>query len=392
MSVFWNTRTKNLSPYTPGEQPRDRRLIKLNTNENPYPPSPKVIEAIQKTVNDSLRLYPDPQCAEFREAAAARFNVKPEQIFAGNGSDEILAFAFGAFFESGENVGQVLFPDITYSFYPVYADLWNIPYRTIPLSEDFSIDINDYKIQSGGVIFPNPNAPTGVALALDDILSLAELLEKQEKVLIVDEAYTAFGSKSGGQPYGDSAVSQINNYPNLLTIHTLSKSASLAGLRFGFAIGNEKLIEGLCRVRDSFNSYTLDRLALAGAAAAISDTAYYNEINSRVIKTRERTAKTLRGLGFTVLPSSANFLFAKPPNIDGAKFFAALREKGILVRHFNKNRIADFLRISIGTDEDMDIVLDACREILKLGIRNEESHTETQSYTKDTGEEKRRIS
>ena len=360
MSVFWNTRTKNLSPYTPGEQPKDRKFIKLNTNENPYPPSPKVIEAIQKAVNENLRLYPDPQCTEFREAVAARYGVKPEQVFAGNGSDEILAFAFGAFFESGKKTETILFPDITYSFYPVYADLWDIPRRTIPLTEDFSVNINDYKIPSGGVIFPNPNAPTGVAVPLDDVLSLAEFLEKKEKVLIVDEAYAAFGAQT--------AISHINKYPNLLTVHTLSKSASLAGLRVGFAIGNEKLIEGLCRVRDSFNSYTLDRLALAGAVAAVSDAVYYNEINNRVIATREKTAESLRGLGFTVLPSSANFLFVKPPNLKGAEFFAVLREKGILVRHFNKNRIADFLRISIGTDEDMNVLISACMEIIGINL------------------------
>jgi histidinol-phosphate aminotransferase len=358
MSVFWNTRIKNLSPYVPGEQPKDRQFIKLNTNENPYPPSPKVIHAIQKAANERLRLYPDPECTEFREAVAARYGVKPEQVFAGNGSDEILAFAFGAFFASGENAEQVLFPDITYSFYPVYAALWDIPRRVIPLTEDFSINTADYKVPSGGVIFPNPNAPTGIAVPLDDILSLAEYLEKKEKVLIVDEAYAAYAA-FGAQ----TAVPHINKYANLLTVHTLSKSASLAGLRVGFAIGNEKLIEGLCRIRDSFNSYTLDRLALAGAVAAISDADYYNEINSRVIATREKIAQALRGLGFTVLPSSANFLFVKPPNISGAEFFAALREKGILVRHFNKDRIADFLRISIGTDEEMDALLEVCGKI-----------------------------
>ncbi|MDR2718179.1 MAG: histidinol-phosphate transaminase [Treponema sp.] len=366
MSEFWNSRIKKLSPYVPGEQPKDRQIIKLNTNENPYPPSPKVIEAIKNAAGERLRLYPDPECATFREAAAARYGVKPQQVFAGNGSDEILAFAFGAFFESGEKAAQILFPDITYSFYPVYANLWDIPYRTIALAEDFSINIADYKIPlggggtCGGVIFPNPNAPTGVAVTLDDILSLAEFLEKQEKVLIVDEAYIAFS----GAPNAKSAVRSINNHPNLLTVHTLSKSASLAGLRFGFAIGNEKLIEGLCRVRDSFNSYTLDFLALTGAAAAVSDTAYYDEITNRVIATRDRTAGALRNLGFTVLPSSANFLFVKPPRISGAELFAALRRRGILVRHFNKDRIADYLRVSIGTDEHMDKVLEACREIM----------------------------
>jgi histidinol-phosphate aminotransferase len=363
VSVYWNTRTKNLSPYTPGEQPRDRKFIKLNTNENPYPPSPKVIEAIQKAAGESLRLYPDPQCREFREAAAARYGVKPQQVFAGNGSDEILAFAFGAFFEGGAKAEQILFPDITYSFYPVYADLWDIPRRAVPLGGDFSINAVDYKTPSGGVVFPNPNAPTGIAVPLDDILSLAGYLEKQEKVFIVDEAYAAFGGAHGAQ----SAVPHVNKYANLLTVHTLSKSASLAGLRFGFAIGNEKLIEGLCRMRDSFNSYTLDRLALAGAAAAVCDPAYYDEINGRVTATRERTAQALRTLGFSVLPSSANFLFVKPPGIAGARLFVALREKGILVRHFNKDRIADYLRISIGTDEDMDALAKACGEILGSG-------------------------
>ena len=361
MSVFWNNRTKNLSPYVPGEQPKDRKFIKLNTNENPYPPSPKVIDAIQKAANENLRLYPDPQCCEFREAVAARYGVKPEQVFAGNGSDEILAFAFAVFFENGAKEKPILFPDITYSFYPVYAALWDIPRRVIPLSEDFSINTADYKVPSGGVIFPNPNAPTGVALALDDILSLAEYLEKQERIFIVDEAYAAFGAQT--------VVPHINKYPNLLTVHTLSKSASLAGLRVGFAIGNEKLIEGLCRIHDSFNSYTLDRLALAGAAAAVSDAAYYDEINRCVIATRERTAEALRGLDFNVLPSSANFLFVKPPHVGGAEFFAALREKGFLVRHFNKNRIADYLRISVGTDEEMDAFLGVCREICKGNIK-----------------------
>jgi histidinol-phosphate aminotransferase len=357
MSEFWNSRIKNLSPYTPGEQPKDGQIIKLNTNENPYPPSPKVIEAIKNAAGERLRLYPDPDCAVFREAAAVRYGVKPGQVFAGNGSDEILAFVFGAFFESGEKAAQILFPDITYSFYPVYAGLWDIPYRTIALAEDFSININDYKTPCGGVIFPNPNAPTSVALPLNEILSLAEYLEKQGRVLVVDEAYAAFGA--------ESAIPYIEKHPNLLTVHTLSKSASLAGLRFGFAIGNEKLIEGLCRARDSFNSYTVDLLALTGATAAVSDAAYYDEINRRVISTRERTAKALRDPGFTVLPSSANFLFVKPPDISGAELFAALRKQNILVRHFNKERIADYLRVSIGTDADMDNVLEACGEIIR---------------------------
>ena len=362
MSEYWNERTKNLSPYVPGEQPKDRKFIKLNTNENPYPPSLKVIKAVKKAANENLRLYPDPECTQFREAVAKRYNVKTEQVFAGNGSDEILAFAFGAFFEnSGSSCCSkalpILFPDITYSFYPVYANLWNIPYQTIPLKEDFTINVNDYKINSGGVILPNPNAPTSIALPLDEILSIAENLEKQQKVLIVDEAYAAFGA--------ESAVPYIEKYKNLLTVHTLSKSASLAGLRAGFAIGSEKLIEGLCRIRDSFNSYTMDRLALAGACAALEDAAYYDKINKEVIATREKTAKSLRDIGFTVLPSSANFLFIKPSRISGEQLFTSLREKGILARHFKKDRIADYLRVSIGTDKEMDKFLAACKEIIK---------------------------
>jgi histidinol-phosphate aminotransferase len=369
MSGYWNRRTQNLCPYIPGEQPRDRQFIKLNTNENPYPPSPKVIEAIQQAADERLRLYPDPECSEFRQAVAARYGVKPEQVFAGNGSDEVLAFAFGAFFESGENAEKILFPDITYSFYPVYANLWNIPYRTIPLDNNFSINTVDYTTNCGGVIFPNPNAPTGIAVPLCDTLSLAEYLAKQEKVLILDEAYIAFGATTAGG--AESAIPHIGDHPNLLTVHTLSKSASLAGLRAGFAIGDEKLIEGLRRVRDSFNSYTLDRLALAGATAAVSDAAYYDEVNRRVIATRERAAEALRGLGFTVLPSAANFVFAKAPGIGGADFFSVLRQRGILVRYFNKERIADFLRVSIGTDGEMDAFLDACRELCEMRVGKE---------------------
>jgi len=358
MSQYWNSRVRNITPYVPGEQPRDRKFIKLNTNENPYPPSPKVIKAIQETANDRLRLYPDPQCTEFREAVAMRYGVKSEQVFAGNGSDEILAFVFAVFFESSNvnGVESILFPDITYSFYPVYADLWNVPYRTIPVGEDFSINTADYKIPSGGVVFPNPNAPTGIPLPLSDVFSLAEYLEKLNKVLILDEAYAAFGA--------ESAVPFINKHGNILTVHTLSKSASLAGLRGAFAIGNSELIEGLCRVRDSFNSYTVDRLALAGAEAAVSDTVYYNEINRRVVATRERVTKTLRSRGFVVLPSAANFIFTKAPGISGADFMAALRERGILVRRFSKDRIADYLRVSVGTDEEMDVFLDACAVIV----------------------------
>jgi histidinol-phosphate aminotransferase len=291
---------------------------------------------------------------------AERYGVRPEQVFAGNGSDEVLAFAFGAFFNGG-STAPLLFPDITYSFYPVYAGLWDIPCRTVPVGEDFSIDIKDYLAFStgnaGGAIFPNPNAPTGRALPLTAILRVAADLEKQGRVLIVDEAYTAFGA--------ESAVGSITAHPNLLTVHTLSKAASLAGLRAGFAIGSQDLIEGLCRIRDSFNSYTVDRLAQAAAAAALRDAPYYEGTTQKIIATRERTAAVLAAMGYQVIPSRANFLFIRSPKISGVELFAALRERGILVRHFNKPRIAGFLRVSIGTDAEMDAFLAACGEIEK---------------------------
>ena len=368
MSIYWNERTRRLCPYVPGEQPKDmklsgRKLIKLNTNENPYPPSPRVIEAIQKAAVETLKLYPDPACTEPREAAAARFGLKAGQVFAGNGSDEILAFAFAAFFGNGSGEDAILFPDITYSFYPVYAGLWDTPYKAVPLREDFSIDKGPYLEKSGGIIFPNPNAPTGMLLSLEEIRKIAKAAEQNKRVFVLDEAYIAFADGDAA-----SAISLINEFPNLLVVRTLSKEASLAGLRAGFALGSGELIEGLCRIRDSFNSYTLDRLALAGAAAALNDSSYYEQINRRIIATRRRLSLDLEALGFRVLPSQANFIFASPPpecGKGGLDFYTALRERGILVRHFNKPRIAGFLRISIGTDDDTDILLEACKEILR---------------------------
>jgi histidinol-phosphate aminotransferase len=377
VSVFWNNRTRALVPYVPGEQPKDRACIKLNTNENPYPPSPLAVEAMRRLLNgedgrpagESLRLYPDPVCEEFREAAARAYGVRMEQVFPANGSDEALAFAFGAFFESapsedggGDHVPPVLFPDITYSFYPVYAQLWGLPFRAVPVREDFSVGTGDYGIPSSGAVIANPNAPTGRALPVDgpdSIASLAAMLLEQGKVLIVDEAYAAFGASS--------AVPLTGRFPNLLTVHTLSKSASLAGLRAGFAIGGKELIEGLFRIRDSFNSYTMDRIALAGAAAAVGDKAYYGAVNAKVIATRERTAAALTAMGFDVVPSQANFLFICPPKdsgIGGNALFLALRERGILARHFNAPRIEDYLRVSIGTDGDMDAFLAACAALV----------------------------
>jgi histidinol-phosphate aminotransferase len=369
VSRYWNSRTKGLDPYVPGEQPRDRKFIKLNTNENPYPPSPRVTEAVQKVLEgkngagEDLRLYPDPACTELRKAAARNLGVKPTQVFAGNGSDEVLAFAFAAFFESRSETHTtggclpVLFPDISYSFYPVYARLWDIPFTEIPLTEGFVIDPDDYRRPSSGVIFPNPNAPAGRVLESKVILSLASYLEALGKVLIIDEAYIAFG--------GESVLPALNDHPNLLVIQTLSKSASLAGLRVGFAIGCEDLIQGLCRIRDSFNSYPVDRLAQAGAAAALNDAGYYAAINSRIAAARQRVSSELKKIGFTVIPSYANFIFARPSRISGTEFFLRLRDRGILVRRFDRERIADYLRISIGTDAEMDIFLEECRNILK---------------------------
>ena len=361
-SVYWSAFASSLSPYVPGEQPREVKLIKLNTNENPYPPSPKVIEAIQKAAGEKLKLYPDPSCTALREAVAFRWNVKPEQVFAGNGSDEILAFAFAAFFNSqnqAESAKPILFPNISYSFYPVYAALWNIPFKTPALRDDFTIDPQDYLQNCGGAIFPNPNAPTGRALDLKTLKEIAHVQEKNKKVFIIDEAYIAFSGL-------ETMISYINDHPNLLVVHTLSKEASLAGQRLGFAVGNEELIEGLCRIRDSFNSYTVDRLAEAASVAAILDAAYYDEINRRVSLTRDRTQEALSNLGFRVIPSQANFIFASPPDSSKSalEFMAALREKCILVRHFKQPEIENFLRISIGTDENMEVFLAACKEII----------------------------
>ena len=353
MSSYWNDRIKALSPYVPGEQPRNQKYIKLNTNENPYPPSPLAIEAITRAACADLRRYPDPSCRELREAVARTYRVRPEQVFAGNGSDEVLAFIFAAFFDRAR---PLLFPDITYSFYPVYAGLWDIPFQTVPLAADFTLDLADYRRENSGIIFPNPNAPTGRAVSR---AAIARAASEQDRVLVVDEAYHGFGSQS--------AVPLIEAAPNLITVHTLSKSASLAGLRTGFAIGNEDLIEGLCRVRDSFNSYTLDRLAQAGATAAVLDTGYYENINRIVAATRDNAATELTGLGFEVIPSQANFLFIRAPNQQGSGVAAALRERGVLVRHFNKPaRIADFLRVSVGTDTEMAVFLEHCAAIIRL--------------------------
>jgi histidinol-phosphate aminotransferase len=354
VSVYWNKRVQNLSPYIPGEQPQDRVFIKLNTNENPYPPPPEVLEAIRNAANGDLRLYPDPECRELRAAIADYFHVGPEQTFVGNGSDEVLAFAFAAFFESGAGASPVLFPDITYSFYPVYAKLWDVPFETIPLHDDFSLNVDVYRRPNGGIVIANPNAPTGRVVPNTELVAL--LRQQAGSVALIDEAYAAFADEA-------SMARHIDEFPNLLTVHTLSKAGSLAGLRVGFAIGNENLIEGLRRVRDSLNSYTLDRLAIAGATMAMR---HYgdNPCIGLIIATRERVSARLTALGFEVVPSNANFVFIRHPAVKGAALFAALRERGILTRRWDQPRIADHLRVSIGTDADMDRFLEACGAIV----------------------------
>jgi len=351
MSRFWSDVNKGLSPYTPGEQPRNEKCIKLNTNENPYPPSPGVIAAIEKNLNKSLRLYPDPSSEEIRTAIAEYYNLKKEQVYAGNGSDELLAFAFLAFFNPGGP--PILFPDITYSFYKVYAALFKIDYELVPLDDDFSIRPEMFFKNNGGVIIANPNAPTGKFLPLESVIAVLE--HNPCKVVIIDEAYIDFG--------GNSAVGLIEKYPNLLVIQTFSKSRALAGLRVGFALAQEELIEGLDRIKNSVNSYTLDRLSLAGAIAAIKDDAYFQEVRRKITATRERVSSQLRDMGFKVIPSMANFIFITHPFMPAAELFLKLRGKGILVRYFKEPGIDNHLRVSIGTDEEMDLFIGALKEI-----------------------------
>jgi histidinol-phosphate aminotransferase len=353
MSKFWSDVVHKLTPYVPGEQPKIQNLIKLNTNENPYGPSPKVIAALQAEAADTLRLYPDPNSDKLKTAIAEYHGLQANQVFVGNGSDEVLAHIFQALLKQSR---PLLFPDITYSFYPVYCGLYDIEYDAIPLNSSFEIDVNDYDRPNGGIIFPNPNAPTGVPLALTEVEKLLQI--NTESVVVIDEAYVDFGT--------ESAVKLINAYPNLLVTQTLSKARSLAGLRVGFALGHKDLIEALIRVKDSFNSYPIDRFAEAGAIAAMQDKAYFEETRQKVIASRGSLIKGLQALGFEVLPSGANFIFAKHKNRDGAELTEKLREKNIIIRHFKKPaRIAPYLRITIGTDKQSEQLLTALAQILK---------------------------
>jgi histidinol-phosphate aminotransferase len=351
MSRYWSDVVSRLTPYVPGEQPRVADLVKLNTNESPYGPSPKVLQAIREATGDTLRLYPDPESERVKQAVAACFGVAAQQVFVGNGSDEVLAFAFLGLLKHER---AILFPDITYSFYPVYCALLGVDFVTVPLTDAFEIRIDDYLRPNGGVIFPNPNAPTGCPVALGDIERL--LQNNRDSVVVVDEAYVDFG--------GESSVPLIERYPNLLVVHTLSKSRSLAGLRVGYAIGNADLIEALERVKNSFNSYPLDRLAIAGAVAALEDSEHFEKTRRAIISSREKLVQDLKKLGMTVLPSAANFVLARHPARDGAELARALRERNILVRYFRQPRIDQYLRITVGTDAQCAALIDALRGIL----------------------------
>ena len=352
MKEYWSRRIRDAVPYVPGEQPRGRTFIKQNTNENPYPPSPKVVEAVKSAAGEGLRLYPDPECAGLRAAAAKLHGVTPEQVFPGNGSDEVLAFCFQAFFDPER---PILFADITYTFYAVYTDYFGLKAWQIPLDEDFSLPVERFcKAENcGGVVIANPNAPTGRSVDLEDIRRVLE--EHRDVVVLVDEAYVDFG--------GVSADTLLKEYDNLVVVRTLSKSRALAGLRVGYALGSPNLIAGLCCVRDSINSYTVDRLAQAGAVAALEDGPYFEEMRERVIRTRERTEERLRAMGFAVLESKANFLFVSHPKRTGKALLDGLREQGILVRWFDRPRIGNYLRISVGTDDEMDALCAALKAL-----------------------------
>ena len=351
MSRVWSPIVEELKPYVPGEQPKITGLVKLNTNENPYGPSPKVLSALSLEVAESLRLYPDPGSERVRAAVASQYRIEPEQVFVGNGSDEVLAHAFLSLLKHDQ---PLLFPDITYSFYPVYCGLYHIAFQQIPLTAAFEIDLDWYPQPNGGVIIANPNAPTGRALPRREIERF--LQKNTDSVVVVDEAYVDFGA--------ESTVGLIARFPNLLVIQTLSKSRSLAGLRVGFAMGHRDLIEALERVKNSFNSYPLDRLAISGAVAALEDTAYFETTTHRIMDTRSRLTSGLQGLGFEVLHSECNFVVARHPGHDAAGLAAALRRSAILVRHFRQERIDQFLRITVGTDDECAMLLSVLTEII----------------------------
>ncbi|MEZ7170564.1 histidinol-phosphate transaminase [Sporosarcina sp. OR05] len=351
MSNYWSDMVKRTEPYVPGEQLNRPDIIKLNTNENPYPPSPRVKEAILREMDGQLQKYPSPSATPLRSVIASHFGVTEQEVFVGNGSDEVLAFSFMAFFHQQK---KIRFPEVTYSFYPVYAKLFAIPYETVPLNYDFTLDVDAFFHSEGGIILPNPNAPTSL---YEDISSIEQILQKNpDTVVIVDEAYIDFG--------GNSAIELTSRYDNLLVVQTTSKSRSLAGMRVGYAIGNPVLIDALMRIKDSFNSYTVDRLAMVAATAAIDDDAYFKRTTEKIVETRELTISALQQVGFTVLPSKTNFVFATHASVQAETLYKQLKENNILVRHFNAPFIDNYLRISIGTDEQMEMLLTTLRKIL----------------------------
>lgn len=352
MNPFWSQIARELSPYTPGEQPRIANLVKLNTNESPFGPSPRAEAAMRAAASESLRLYPDPEAVELRQALADHHGVQPAQVFVGNGSDEVLAHAFAGLLKQQR---PLLCPDITYSFYPVWAQLFGITLETIPVDDGLGVRIGDYRRGAGAIVIANPNAPTGIALPRAEMARL--LREHSDIPVLIDEAYVDFG--------GESAVPLIADHPNLLVVQTMSKSRALAGLRVGYALGDAGLIEALRRVKDSFNSYPLGRIAQAGAMASVRDDAWFRESCSRIVAAREAMTRELAALGFVVLPSSANFVFARHPSLGGAEFAAALRDRAILVRHFNKPRSAPYVRITVGTPDDVGKLIAAASDILR---------------------------
>lgn len=352
MSRFLSENYAELKPYTPGEQPQDMQYIKLNTNESPFAPSPKVIEAINKQETQKLRLYSDPQLKLLIKEIAAFYGISESMVTVGNGSDEILAFSFLAFFSGSKGV---CFADITYGFYKVYAKLFGAKAVQIPLKEDFSVDIYDYAQRSENVVIANPNAPTGIALTRRELEKL--LVSNPNRLVLIDEAYVDFGA--------ESCVPLCKKYDNLLVVQTFSKSRNLAGARIGFAIASEKIIEDINKIKFSFNPYNVNRLSTVAGANSMADRDYFEKCTQQIIKTREKTKSELCRRGFTVLNSSANFLFAKCGKISGEEFYNRLKEKGVLVRHFNEERINKFVRITIGSEEEMDILIQKTDEILK---------------------------
>jgi len=357
MSKFWNDKIKEIEPYVPGEQPKDKKYIKLNTNENPYSPSKKVIEKIKSMNLEDLKLYPDPDVSKLREVIADYFSKKisekftKEQIFVGNGSDEVLALIFMTFFNKGD---KVYYPDITYSFYPVYADLFDLKEVRIPLNENFEIEIDKYFGLDGHIIITNPNAPTSIALKLNEIEKIVK--NNPTQLIVIDEAYVDFGA--------ESSVKLVNKYDNVLVVQTFSKSRSFAGMRLGYAIGSENIIEGLNRLKFSFNSYTVDRISIEAGIESFKDDEYFVKTNAKIIETREKTVKKLKELGFKVLNSSANFIFISHNKVFAGDLYKNLKDNGVLVRYFAKDRIDNYLRVTIGTDEDMEIFIEKLNKLL----------------------------